>query len=86
MGDVVDLQADSELPRRAVSKNVVGEVEDVVVDRASCLDILPYTHRLGKQEIQFIDLSGPERSELCSKAATVVHLSINSPDGKQSSL
>ncbi len=78
MGGVVDLQTDSERRRRALSKNVVVEVEDAVVDRASCLDNLRYKHRLGKQGIKFIDLSGPERFEFFSKASTVVHQSITS--------
>ena len=73
MGGVVDIQTDSERPRRAVTKNVVGEAEDAVVDRASCLDNLRYKHRLGKQGIKFIDLSGLERSEFYSRAAIVVH-------------
>ncbi len=37
---VVDFRTDSELLRCAVSKNVVGEAEDVIVDRASYLDNL----------------------------------------------
>ncbi len=60
MGGVADVQTNSERPRRAVSKNVVGDAENTVVERASWIDNLRYKHRLGKQGIKFIDLSGPE--------------------------
>jgi hypothetical protein len=80
------LQPESERPRRALSKKVLCEAEDAVVDRASCLDNLRYKHRLGKQGIKFIDLSGPERSKFYSKAATIVRQSRTSSHGKQSPL